>query len=141
MIRRASDDERESCLRDLRAAYVHGRLDAGELERRAGRAATASTQIELRRLTADLPRSSAPRWVRAVDRADRALLKGHAASFTVANGGLVGVWAATGQGDFWPAWLLVPWTMVLSWHAGGSWSVRRMLRRRAGSRARHRAVV
>lgn len=118
-------------MRDLRAAYASGRLDERQLERRAGRAACAATRAELWALTRDLPRTEPPRWIRTVDRVDRTLLKGHAATFATANGSLAGVWAATGQGDFWPAWLLVPWTLVLTWHTGGSLTLRRLLRRRS----------
>ena len=45
------------------------------------------------------------------------------------------MWAISGSGEFWPALMLVPWLVVLAWHAGGSWSVRRMLRSRTGAQA------
>jgi hypothetical protein len=130
---RASDREREDCLHELRVAYEEGRLEADELERRAGRAAVAPTRGELTRLTRDLPRSRPPAWLRWLARVDRMLLRAHVTVFGTANGSLVALWAATGQGDFWPAWVLVPWTPLLAWHAGGSWSLRRLLRRRRGS--------
>jgi hypothetical protein len=131
---RATDHERERCLQDLRAAYADGCLGTDELERRAGRAAVATTRLELVRLTRDLPRTRPPAWARALDRVNRALLRAHAFVFTTGNGALVGIWALAGQGDFWPAWVLVPWTPLLAWHAGGAWGLRRVLRRRLGGR-------
>lgn len=136
MVTRASDTERERCMRELRAAYATGRLDEHQLERRVGRAARASTRAELWAITRDLPRTQTPGWVRAVDKTDRVLLKGHAATFATANGTAVGLWAATGQGDFWPAWMLIPWTALISWHAGGSFTIRRAIRRRRATRSR-----
>lgn len=140
MVRKASDDEREECLRTLRAAFADGRIDERELERRAGRATLAGSRVELALLTRDLPRTRPPAWARTVRRVDRVLLRAHAAAFTAGNGSLVAVWAATGEGGFWPAWLLVPWTPVIALHAAGSWNVRKLLRRRgAGPRRAHPA--
>jgi Domain of unknown function (DUF1707) len=128
---RASDAERERCASVLRDHAAAGRLELAELEERLGRAYGARYRSELRALLRDLPRDHARRLARVADRVDRLLLAAHAASFGVVNGSLVGLWAATGQGDFWPAVTIAPWSVVLAWHAGGSWSVRRMLRRRA----------
>lgn len=140
MSTRASDAERERCARALRDHAAAGRLEVAELEDRLGRAYGARYRSELRAVLRDLPRDHARRLARAADRIDRLLLKAHAASFGAVNASLVGLWAATGQGDFWPAVTIAPWSVVLAWHAGGSWSVRRMLRRRpplpSGSRGR-----
>ena len=130
MSTRASDAERERCASALREHAAAGRLELAELEERLGRAYGARYRSELRALLRDLPRHHGRRLARAADRIDRLLLKAHAASFGVVNGSLVGLWAATGQGEFWPAVTIAPWSVVLAWHAGGSWSVRRMLRRR-----------
>jgi hypothetical protein len=131
---RASDAERDRCARALRDHAAAGRLEVGELEERLSLAYGARYRSELRLVLRDLPGDRAARFARAVDRIDRLLLKAHAAWFGVVNGSLVGLWAATGQGDFWPAWTLAPWSVVLAWHAGGSWSIRRLLRRPAPRR-------
>jgi hypothetical protein len=125
---RASDAERERCARALRDHAAAGRLSFGEMEERLTFAYGATYRSELRSLVRDLPRDHAGRAVRVLDRVDRLLLKAHVACFGVANGSLVGLWAATGQGDFWPAVTIAPWSVVLAWHAGGSWSLRRLLR-------------
>lgn len=126
---RASDAEREQCARALRDHAAAGRIDLDELEERLGRAYVARYRTELRALLRDLPAERGRRVAAAVDRFDRLMLKAHAVSYAAVNGSLVGLWGVTGQGDFWPALTLAPWSVVLAWHAGGSWSVRRMLRR------------
>lgn len=55
---RASDDDREAVVEQLRDATAEGRIDFGELDSRVGRALTAKTHAELAELTADLPRPS-----------------------------------------------------------------------------------
>jgi hypothetical protein len=126
-----SDAEREACARALRDHAAAGRLEVAELEERLGRAYGARYRAELRALLRDLPKDHGRRLARAADRIDRAILKAHAISYATVNGALVGLWGVTGQGDFWPAFSIAPWGVVLAWHVGGSWSVRRMLRRRA----------
>jgi hypothetical protein len=131
---RASDAERERCARALRDHAAAGRLEVAELEERLGRAYGARYRGELRAVLRDLPRDHARRLAHVADRVDRLVLKAHAASYATVNGSLVGLWAATGQGDFWPVITIAPWGVVLAWHAGGSWSVRRMLRGRSAQR-------
>jgi uncharacterized protein DUF1707/2TM domain-containing protein len=134
----ASDHERERCAGLLRDHAAAGRLSMDELEERVGRAYWARYRYELRGLLWDLPRGHRRRAVRAIDRLDRLMLRAHALSFAVVNGSLVALWEVTGEGDFWPALTIAPWGVVLAWHAGGSWSVRRMLR---GGRRRHRLTA
>ncbi|HEV3001172.1 MAG TPA: DUF1707 domain-containing protein [Solirubrobacteraceae bacterium] len=127
---RASDAERERCARSLRDHAATGRLDVDELEERLARAYGARYRSDLRALLRDLPREHGRRAARAADRIDRALLKLHAWSFAAVNAGLAGVWAGTGEGYYWPVFLLAPWGVMLGGHAGASWGVRRMLRQR-----------
>ena len=47
----------------------------------------------------------------------------HAAAYGSVNASLVGVWALTGEGTFWPAQSLLPWGVLLGWHA---WAYRRL---------------
>jgi hypothetical protein len=124
---RASDDDRERTLRHLRRAFTAGRLDAHELEERAGAAARARDRAELRALTIDLPRDPRAAGMRMAARADRLALRMHTGAFATTNGALVGVWAVTGAGAFWPAVVLVPWGALFGGHVWASRSVRRAL--------------
>jgi hypothetical protein len=123
----ASDADRERALRALRRHYAAGRLDAAELEERAGRAARARYRGELRALFADLPRGGRGLAAGTAARVDRAALRVHAGAYATVNGALVGTWALTGGGDFWPAWTLLPWGAALAGHAWCSRALRRAL--------------
>src|SRR3954471_24023065 len=124
---RASDDDRERTLRRLRRGYASGRLEADELEERVGRATRARSRDELRALTFDLPRDVRVRATRVVAGVDRFMLRAHGAAFAGVNGSLVGLWAVSGAGDFWPAFTIVPWGTAFAAHAYGSRSLRRAL--------------
>jgi hypothetical protein len=113
---RASDEERERAVEELRRHYAAGRLSAAELEERVARAYRAHTRGDLARVFDALPRRRRPLSLK-VARAQRSALRLHAAAYTTANGALVGVWALTGEGRFWPAQSLLPWGVVLGWHA------------------------
>ena len=145
MATRASDAERETCARSLRDHAAAGRLEVAELEERVGRAYSARYRSDLRALLNDLPSDRGRRVACAVDRIDRLLLRAHLAAFAFCALFFIGLWEVGGRGDFWPALMLAPWLMVLAWHAGGSWSVRRMLRQRRAPqglpRARRRRLV
>jgi 2TM domain-containing protein len=41
----------------------------------------------------------------------------HLVSYVIVNAGLVAVWAFTGAGYFWPAWVLGGWGVGLAFHA------------------------
>ena len=56
---RASHDDREQVITDLKAAFVHGRLTQDELAARTGQALAATTWADLTALTADLPAAPA----------------------------------------------------------------------------------
>jgi Domain of unknown function (DUF1707) len=124
----ASDEDRERCASRLARHYVAGRLTLDELEVRLDRARVGRTRGELAGITADLPRPSRGRAVGLwLDRADRLLLRAHVVTFLAINVLLIVVWALFGGRDFWPAWALVPTAVLLAWHAGGSWTVRRIV--------------
>lgn len=44
----------------------------------------------------------------------------HLASYVIVSAALIGAWAITGAGYFWPAWVLGGWGIGLVFHA---WSV------------------
>jgi hypothetical protein len=57
-------------------------------------------------------------WHRAEKRVtERRAFSSHLVSYVVVNVFLVGVWAFTGGGYFWPAWVLGPWGIGLVLHA------------------------
>jgi hypothetical protein len=66
-------------------------------------------------------------------RFQRELLPFHAGVYVSINGALSGIWAATGEGRFWPAGVLAPTTVLLASHAFGSRWLRLRLRRGAGA--------
>ena len=124
---RASDAERERTARALRHHYAAGRLTERELDERLGRAYAARSRPELARLLSDLPSDRRFRALARFYRWQREALKYHAAAYASFNGALVGIWALTGEGAFWPAWSLAPGTAMLAWHAAGSHMLRRAL--------------
>jgi hypothetical protein len=125
---RASDADRERTAAVLRGHYAAGRLSQGELEDRLARVYAARFRSELAPLLRDLPSDLRARAWRRFYRWQREALKYHAAAYASVNGTLVGIWALTGEGAFWPAWVLAPGTVMLGWHAAAS----RMLRRSLG---------
>ncbi|MFF7311786.1 DUF1707 domain-containing protein [Streptomyces sp. NPDC008137] len=57
---RASHDDREAVVEQLRDAAAEGRIDLDELDSRLEQALTSRTHAELAALTADLPRPTSP---------------------------------------------------------------------------------
>jgi hypothetical protein len=98
---RASDADRERTAERLRTAAGEGRLGSDELEERLERAFGARTESELEPLVADLPkpRTGAPRRSRRPD----------FGPYVGVSLMLVGIWALTGMGYFWPVWPILGW--------------------------------
>jgi hypothetical protein len=130
-----SDAERERAVDALRDHYADGRLSSDELEERTERAYDATTRADLATLMRDLPRHSGRRARERLARANRHAWRAHLTSYAAVNGGLVGLWAVTGGGDFWPAWSIAPWGMALGWHGMAARATARRLRSRRGPRA------
>lgn len=98
----ASDAERDAAVERLRQGAAEGRLSADELEERVERAFRARTHGELDAILADLPR---PRRARRRSKARRAELTVFAWTAVL----LIGIWALSGMGYFWPAWPILGW--------------------------------
>ena len=98
---RASDADREAVAERLRAAAGEGRLTPAELEERLESAFSARTETELRPLTADLP---AP-----VVRPRPGRLRPDFGPYVSVSLMLIGIWALTGMGYFWPVWPILGW--------------------------------
>lgn len=133
---RASDIDRERAIRVLRVHYAEGRLSHPELEERIERVYRSRTRGQLAKCIWDLPPSGI--WAliaRRLARIERALLRLHVAVYLTTNAMLTAVWALTGEGAFWPAWLLVPTTALIGWHLVAS---RLLARALAGGHPRKR---
>ena len=97
----ASDADRERVAERLRAAAGEGRLSADELEERLEGAFSARTEAELEPLVADLPQPvrEHPRHRRRPD----------FRPWVFVSLMLVGIWALSGMGYFWPIWPIAGW--------------------------------
>jgi class 3 adenylate cyclase len=135
--RPASDEDRERAVRLLRGAG--GELGLDELERRLDAAVQARTVGELASLVWDLPGVTAdqtpPRKPRIWQVWRDAGFQVHATTYGLSNGFLVGIWALTGAGFFWPFFPAAGWGIGLGAHAAAvrAWQVHQY-------RARGRAV-
>ncbi|MEZ0292807.1 MAG: DUF1707 domain-containing protein [Solirubrobacteraceae bacterium] len=113
---RASDREREDTVTLLREHGAAGRLDVDELEERIGSAYAARTRGDLATLLRDLPRSLRPRAATTVRHGGRRRHHGLGHSwlaFAQVAAVLIGIWALTGAGYFWPVWVLAWWGFAL----------------------------
>lgn len=114
---RASDRERERVVSRLREHAGEGRLEMEELAERLDRAYAARTRAELATLTVDLPDPPPRRSSPVAHGAGRRELRSHVAAFVAVNLLLVGIWAVTGAGYFWPVWPILGWGIGVASHA------------------------
>ena len=54
----------------------------------------------------------------------RRSFQGHAATYVIINLMLVGIWAMSGGGYFWPAWSILGWGVGLGFHAYSTYGER-----------------
>ena len=110
---RASDADRERVAELLRDHYGAGRLSEEELSERVEAAYASGTTAELEVLTADLP--SPPDSGRRPRRGplDNTGFRIHFTVYLVVNVMLIGIWAASGAGYFWPVWPALGWGIAL----------------------------
>jgi hypothetical protein len=128
---RPSDGDRERTLEALKRHYAEGRLSMGELETRVERTLRPGTGARVGMYTLGMVLRTLGLLVSwRVRRLQRTLIRAHFATYASINAVAIGIWALTGQGSFWPAWLLLPTTALLAWHAVISRSVTRALTRR-----------
>jgi class 3 adenylate cyclase len=127
---RASDADRERTVAALRDHFGAGRLSDDELAERVALAYDSKTLAELDGLMLDLPSpesalpaASSPRRApvqRTRTKTGRALatsVRIHATIYVVVNVMLIGIWAASGGGYFWPIWPMLGWGIGLGAHA------------------------
>jgi class 3 adenylate cyclase len=133
---RASDADRERAVESLREHYGAGRLSEEDLSERVEAAYGVRTMSELQALTADLP--SPPTTVVGHRRsALEASVRTHLAIYVVVNVMLVGIWAASGGGYFWPIWSILGWGIGVGCHAAPLLA-KRTQPNRGGTAARER---
>ncbi|MEA2468152.1 MAG: eukaryotic-like serine/threonine-protein kinase [Thermoleophilaceae bacterium] len=128
---RASDADRERVATLLRDHYGAGRLSDEDLSERVEAAYGARSMSELQALTADLPPAHAPRDHRRRRSGLEISFRIHLTVYIVVNLMLVGIWAASGGGYFWPVWSILGWGIGVGCHGAP-------LLARAGGRSRHR---
>jgi hypothetical protein len=119
---RASDADRERVVERLRTHAGEGRLDVDELEERIDAALAARTVGELDVLMRDLPA-----FVPEPRPRERRRSRPRLPVFVAVMALLVGIWALTGMGYFWPIWPMLGWG--LAFHKGGCFGARGRRRR------------
>src|SRR3954451_9793277 len=112
---RVSDADRERVSELLRQHFSAGRLSDDELAERIEEAYGARTSAELEALTEDLPSARQPGRRRRSG--FETSVRIHATVFLVVNLMLIGIWAASGGGCFWPIWSILGWGIGLGCHA------------------------
>ncbi len=112
--RLASLEDRERAMVQLRTAAAQ--LGLPELERRLDVAVRARTVAELAELVWDLDGSARPTSRLASTRRNVGF-RLHAWAYGLTNGLLVGTWALTGHGFFWPFFPAAGWGVALGLHA------------------------
>ena len=115
---RASDQDRERVAELLRDHYGAGRLSDEELAERGEAVYRARTMSDLDALTADLP---SPRELQREGGRPRGAFETsvriHLRTFILVNLLLIGIWAASGGGYFWPIWPILGWGIGVACHA------------------------
>ena len=102
---RAADADRDRIVERLRSAAAEGRLSPDELEGRLETALAAPTYAELDTVVADLPAPGRP--------ARAARQRPELAAFLATSVVLLGIWALTGMGYFWPVWPILGWGLFM----------------------------
>ena len=117
---RASDADRERVVEQLREAAAEGRLDHEELDARAGAALRAATTNDLQALLGDLPPRPSPSRGHSRQRRPERIAWLALLGLSLL---LIGIWALTGAGYFWPAWAIggtALWLFKTSRHGLGT---------------------
>jgi Domain of unknown function (DUF1707)/2TM domain len=120
---RASDAEREQVIELLRRHHQAGRLTTEELAQRIDRVNAATTFGELDAILANLPRlppEAVPPTPTPQERgrgAARPAFYRVLFAYVVINLFLIGVWAFSGRGAFWPIWVMLGWGLGMAFYA------------------------
>jgi hypothetical protein len=120
---RASDAERAQTIELLRRHHEAGRLTAEELAERTEQVNAATTFGDLDAVMANLPRllpPLAPPTATVQERTPRAVRQAFYRvlfAYVVINLFLIGIWAFSGRGAFWPIWVLLGWGLGMAFYA------------------------
>ena len=120
---RASDAERAQIIALLRRHHEAGRLTAEELAERTERVNAATTFGDLDAAMANLPRllpPLAPPTATVQERTPGAARQAFYRvlfAYVVINLFLIGIWAFSGRGAFWPIWVLLGWGLGMAFYA------------------------
>jgi hypothetical protein len=120
---RASDAERAQIIELLRRHHEAGRLTAEELAERIERVNAATTFGDLDAAMANLPRllpPLAPPTATVQERTPGAARQAFYRvlfAYVVINLFLIGIWAFSGRGAFWPIWVLLGWGLGMAFYA------------------------
>jgi class 3 adenylate cyclase len=112
---RASDADRERVAEVLRDHYSAGRLTDDDLSERVEAVYGVRTMSELQALTADLPSPREPGRRRRSG--FETSVRIHFTVYLLVNLMLIGIWAASGGGYFWPIWPILGWGIGVGSHA------------------------
>jgi Domain of unknown function (DUF1707)/2TM domain len=120
---RASDAERAQTIELLRRHHEAGRLTAEELAERIERVKAATTfgdldatMANLPRLLPPLPPLTATEQERTPGAARQAFYRALFA-YVIINLFLIGIWAFSGRGAFWPIWVVLGWGLGMAFYA------------------------
>lgn len=137
-----SDADRVRVIDSLKVAA--GQLGLDEVERRMSLALEVPTQAELARLAWEAPvlsdAAAAARPYRVSAWRDIGY-RAHATAYMLVNALLIGTWALTGHGFFWPFFPIAGWGIGLGMHAFGvrAWQRHRHHRKQTEARRIHKS--
>jgi Domain of unknown function (DUF1707)/2TM domain len=117
---RASDADRDRVRLLLRRHHRDGRLTAEELAQRTDRVNAATTFGELDAIMANLPRLPPPPVAAPTATAPGAARQAFYRAlfaYVVTNLFLIGIWAFSGRGAFWPIWVVLGWGLGMAFYA------------------------
>jgi hypothetical protein len=113
---RASDEDRERVVDQLRDHGAAGRITTEELEERTDQALVARTMGDLDALLSDLPAQGRRRRSAARREAAERGFSEHLRTYLMVMALLVAIWALTGMGYFWPVWPALGWGIGILSH-------------------------
>ena len=136
---RASDQDRERAAALLREHFGAGRLSDEDLNERVEAVYGARTMSELETLTADLPQPREPGRPEHRRRSGlETSVRIHFTTYLLVNLMLIGIWAASGGGYFWPIWPILGWGIGVGCHAAPLLALRGAPPRARTHHKRHR---